>query len=651
MFYAQFVLSKKGPLAKIWLAAHWEKKLTKAHVYETSIENSVEGILQPKVKMALRTSGHLLLGVVRIYSRKAKYLLADCNEAFVKIKMAFRPGAIDLPMTVVGGHMGDLYDPLSKDGSANYLLGTGTSSSALTTLTLPQVFHQFDTALSDLNDMDLVGSLNQAREDEITLKEDFSFVHFNGDGFGVITDFGADDFSIDPHHFQNGGDAGNHLMDETDNMYALADPLADKMGQDSSSIDDFRREVDGSAISKDMNLMEEPGTLSLDSFYDKPLRDDGFGASSSEAGLLGEGFIGDNSLFDEAPLSVASLPDVDDDMDDQPTMPQADISTTPSTLQPTTLGGVDQASVLFQSVVDGASSILDKNNMDTTPSYNLSYNNATTFNLGSAFDQREIFALEPLDVTALSSSRSADASSKLGIPTSSSASISQTIPPAKPSVKTGSGPGFHHKRKLLVDSQKGLNGDEMKRQLADSSDLVTDLNLAPPSKRLMQWKETGGCGKLIKTLRGFGRTTRSKSPDRVLFSDSQSLSKLYNQQMSSAVKAIADMINKQVLSLNMIEDEERSIFGSGFNRQPHGLTNKQNTLDVNETKDPETPSKRIKLDSIPESPFKKLDGDFDDEESHASPGGYVDEGDDDEYFGLRNSDNQSQKTPIHLDKV
>ena len=45
-----------------------------------------------QVKMALRTSGHLLLGVVRIYHRKAKYLLADCNEAFIKIKMAFRPG-------------------------------------------------------------------------------------------------------------------------------------------------------------------------------------------------------------------------------------------------------------------------------------------------------------------------------------------------------------------------------------------------------------------------------------------------------------------------------------------------------------------------------------------------------------------------------
>lgn len=44
--------------------------------------------------MALRTSGHLLLGVVRIYHRKAKYLLADCNEAFIKIKMAFRPGKV-----------------------------------------------------------------------------------------------------------------------------------------------------------------------------------------------------------------------------------------------------------------------------------------------------------------------------------------------------------------------------------------------------------------------------------------------------------------------------------------------------------------------------------------------------------------------------
>jgi cohesin complex subunit SCC1 len=42
--------------------------------------------------MALRISGQLLLGVVRIYNRKAKYLLDDCNEAMLKLKMvSFHP--------------------------------------------------------------------------------------------------------------------------------------------------------------------------------------------------------------------------------------------------------------------------------------------------------------------------------------------------------------------------------------------------------------------------------------------------------------------------------------------------------------------------------------------------------------------------------
>lgn len=42
---------------------------------------------QDIMPMALRLSGQLLLGVVRIYGRKAKYLLDDCNEALLKIKM------------------------------------------------------------------------------------------------------------------------------------------------------------------------------------------------------------------------------------------------------------------------------------------------------------------------------------------------------------------------------------------------------------------------------------------------------------------------------------------------------------------------------------------------------------------------------------
>ena len=51
-----------------------------------------------KSKNCIANLGHLLLGVVRIYSRKAKYLLADCSEALIKIKMAFRPEVVDLPL-------------------------------------------------------------------------------------------------------------------------------------------------------------------------------------------------------------------------------------------------------------------------------------------------------------------------------------------------------------------------------------------------------------------------------------------------------------------------------------------------------------------------------------------------------------------------
>lgn len=53
------------------------------------------------------------------------------------------------------------------------------------------------------------------------------------------------------------------------------------------------------------------------------------------------------------------------------------------------------------------------------------------------------------------------------------------------------------KRKLVVDEIKNISGEEMKSQLASTSDIVTTLDLAPPTKRLMYWKETGGVEKLF----------------------------------------------------------------------------------------------------------------------------------------------------------
>ncbi|XP_040602410.1 double-strand-break repair protein rad21-like protein 1 isoform X4 [Mesocricetus auratus] len=148
MFYTHVLMSKRGPLAKIWLAAHWEKKLTKAHVFECNIEITIQKILSPKVKIALRTSGHLLLGVVRIYNRKAKYLLADCSEAFLKMKITFRPGLVDLP-------------------KENF-------EAAYNTITLPEEFHDFD--IYNMNEIDVSETLaqNQSRPEEITLREEYS---------------------------------------------------------------------------------------------------------------------------------------------------------------------------------------------------------------------------------------------------------------------------------------------------------------------------------------------------------------------------------------------------------------------------------------------------------------------------------------------
>jgi hypothetical protein len=96
MFYSQLILSKKGPLGKIWLAAHFEKKLTKAQIFSTDIANTCDWLLNPSEPLSLRVCGHLMLGIVKIYSRKVKYLMVDCTDAVWKIQLTFKPGKVDI---------------------------------------------------------------------------------------------------------------------------------------------------------------------------------------------------------------------------------------------------------------------------------------------------------------------------------------------------------------------------------------------------------------------------------------------------------------------------------------------------------------------------------------------------------------------------
>lgn len=65
-----------------------DKKLTKKECLQSNLQENVDMMMDASgVPLALRLNGQLLLGVVKIYKKKAGYLLEDCSEALLKIKM------------------------------------------------------------------------------------------------------------------------------------------------------------------------------------------------------------------------------------------------------------------------------------------------------------------------------------------------------------------------------------------------------------------------------------------------------------------------------------------------------------------------------------------------------------------------------------
>lgn len=320
--------------------------------------------------MALRTSGHLLLGVVRIYHRKAKYLLADCNEAFIKIKMAFRPGVVDLP---------------EENREAAY-----------NAITLPEEFHDFDQPLPDLDDIDVAQqfSLNQSRVEEITMREEVGNLNLLQDNdFG---DFGMDDREI----MREGSAFEDDMLVSTSASNLLLEP-----------------EQNSSHLNEKNNPLE----------YDH--QDDNFG-EGNEGGILDDKLLSneDGGLFDDPPaiteegvIIPPEQPAQEDDDDDNMSMglPDSPESVDHTEALPTM---TDQTTLVP--------------------------------------NEEEAFALEPIDIT-----------------------VKETK--AK------------RKRKLIVDSIKELDSKTIRAQLSDYSDIVTTLDLAPPTKKLMMWKETGGVEKLF----------------------------------------------------------------------------------------------------------------------------------------------------------
>nr|CAD1837106.1 unnamed protein product [Ananas comosus var. bracteatus] len=90
MFYSHSLLSRKGPLGTIWVAAFCFKKLKKEQINDTDISSSVDKIL-PEIQISYRILAQLLLGIVKIFSKKVDFLYHDCNEALAYVR-SFAPG-------------------------------------------------------------------------------------------------------------------------------------------------------------------------------------------------------------------------------------------------------------------------------------------------------------------------------------------------------------------------------------------------------------------------------------------------------------------------------------------------------------------------------------------------------------------------------
>ncbi|KAE8696820.1 30S ribosomal protein 2 [Hibiscus syriacus] len=115
MFYSHTFLSRKAPLGTVWCAAHLQHRLKKSHYTATDIPTTVDHIMFPEVPIALRMSGHLLLGVVRIYSKKVEYLYHDCNIILIGLSKVFAPSKVTLPEDAIRAQVHAITLPQTLD--------------------------------------------------------------------------------------------------------------------------------------------------------------------------------------------------------------------------------------------------------------------------------------------------------------------------------------------------------------------------------------------------------------------------------------------------------------------------------------------------------------------------------------------------------
>ncbi|CAH6720834.1 sister chromatid cohesion protein 1 [[Candida] jaroonii] len=176
----------KGPLSQIWLASNFEKKLSKQQFLNTDLVESSK-LLDNSI--TLRLSGQLLLGIVKIYSRKTKYLLDDVQDILYKLKHSFKLATgTTLDSNVTSRNIVNVNQVILPDRITDH-----------------DLLYQKDFEFEDDGIPDL--SVELGRRDDEEIVDNFEFSNF--DNFDVDLDFDLED------SIEIGRDADRHIGEQS----------------------------------------------------------------------------------------------------------------------------------------------------------------------------------------------------------------------------------------------------------------------------------------------------------------------------------------------------------------------------------------------------------------------------------------------------
>lgn len=458
MFFAQLVLAKKGPLAKLWLAAHWDKKLTKSIVYHSDIIKSVNSIANPDIPLALRVSGHLLLGVVRIYSRKAKYLLLDCNDALVKIKMAFMPGVVDLPP-----------DQLAVDPRSITLQEKWISPS----LTLPRqlTLGEVNAASSQSRRGDRGASGDLSLDSNLP---EFSVNEFGDEPEGLLR-FGEHTAHIREITLDNGPISASNAVGGMDQLNELGIPDGEL-----GSLSDYDVINNSDASGNDFNDFIESFSQSISGF-DEP--------NSTN--------LGDDILDGERSQILAAAPSIAPE-DNSVSMAINDELNISGTIAPIGIDNNDFTGILAPNMDETSFSGKGDNENTTTSEFpeNDVTNNASEksdnsrnslFLSPQALPLLSVPGAEGADKDAAAVAAEAEATVKAGIKRKAAGSGGASGSIGGDNSASGSGGvvGAVSTAMVSVDGTTMISTEAMNKALNDTKDIVNPLSLAPPTKKAL----------------------------------------------------------------------------------------------------------------------------------------------------------------------